>query len=117
VWRLQTDDGDATSIRAFDDHMMLVNMSVWESIELLAAFTYRSPHRDVLGRRREWFEKPVDAYLVLWWIPAGTLPTVDDAKARLEWLRRDGPSPEAFTLRSPFPSPDGHQAGRDAHIP
>jgi heme-degrading monooxygenase HmoA len=111
VWRLQTDAGDATAIRAFEDEMLLVNMSVWESIEALAEFTYRTPHRDVMRRRRQWFERLAGAYLVLWWIPAGTLPAVADAKARLETLRRNGPSPDAFTFRSPFPSPEAWRVG------
>lgn len=85
--------------------MMLVNMSVWESIETLAAFTYSTAHRDVMRRRRRWFERLADAFLVLWWIRAGTLPTMSDAKASLERLRRNGPSREAFTFRSPFPAP------------
>ena len=106
VWRLQTEAGDATAIRAFEDDMLLLNMSVWESIEALAEFTYRTTHRDVMRRRREWFERLADAYLVLWWVPAGTLPTVVEARARLEVLRRDGPTPRAFTFRSPFPPPD-----------
>ena len=106
VWRLETDEGDATSIRAFDDDMLLINMSVWESIETLAEFVYRSAHRDVMRQRSQWFEKMADAYMVLWWIPAGTLPTTTDAKTRLELLRRDGPSPDAFTFRSPFPPPN-----------
>jgi len=106
VWRLETEDGDATAIRAFDDDMLLINMSVWESIDALAAFVYRSAHRDVMRHRGQWFEKFPDQYLVLWWIPTGTLPTLADAKDRLDMLRRDGPSPEAFTFRSPFPSPD-----------
>ena len=110
VWRLQTEAGDATAIRAFEDDMLLLNMSVWESIEALAEFTYRTPHRDVLRRRRRWFERLAEAYMVLWWIPADTLPTVADAKGRLEKLRRDGPSPEAFTFQSPFPSPDASRA-------
>ena len=105
VWRLQTEDGDATAIRAFDDDMLIVNMSVWDSIDALTAFTYTTAHRDVMRQRRQWFEKLADAYLVLWWIPARTLPTVSDAQARLERLRRDGPSAEAFTFRSPFPAP------------
>jgi Domain of unknown function (DUF3291) len=110
VWRLQTEAGDATAIRAFEDDMLLLNMSVWESIEALAEFTYRTPHRDVMRRRRKWFERLADAYLVLWWVPAGTLPTVVEARARLEALRRDGPTPEAFTFQSPFPPPDASRA-------
>jgi heme-degrading monooxygenase HmoA len=103
VWRLQTEDGDATAIRPFDDDRIMVNLSVWESIEALSAFTYSTTHRDVMRRRRQWFEKVDDAYLVLWWVPSGTVPTISDAKARLEHLRRHGPSAEAFTFRSPFP--------------
>jgi Domain of unknown function (DUF3291) len=110
VWRLQTEAGDATAIRAFEDDMLLLNMSVWESIEALAEFTYRTPHRDVMRRRREWFERLADAYLVLWWVPTGTLPTVVEARERLEALRRDGPTPDAFTFRSPFPPPDASRA-------
>ncbi|MEO8694027.1 MAG: DUF3291 domain-containing protein [Acidimicrobiales bacterium] len=106
VWRLETEDGNATSIRAFDDHMLLMNMSVWESIDSLADFVYRSAHRDVVRQRGQWFEKMSEAYMVLWWIPAGTIPTETDAKVRLDILRRDGPSPAAFTFRSPFSSPD-----------
>jgi heme-degrading monooxygenase HmoA len=110
VWRLQTEAGDATAIRAFEDDMLLLNMSVWESIEALAEFTYRTPHRDVMRHRREWFERLADAYLVLWWVPAGTLPTITDAVDRLWTLRRDGPTAEAFTFRSPFPPPDASRA-------
>ena len=110
VWRLETDDGDATSIRAFDDDMLLINMSVWESIDALAEFVYRTPHRDIMRRRAQFFERPVDAFLVLWWIPAGTLPTINDAKRRLETLRRDGPTAGAFTFRSPFSAPDDTSA-------
>lgn len=106
IWRLQTEDGDATAIRAFDDDMLIMNMSVWESLDALGAFVYRSTHRDVMRGRRQWFEKFADAFLVLWWIPANTYPLVADAKVRLELLRAHGPSPEAFTFRSPFPSPD-----------
>jgi hypothetical protein len=106
VWRLQTEDGDATAIRIFDDDMAIVNMSVWENIDALGNFVYRSAHRDVMRRRREWFEKPTEAYMVLWWIPAETLPTVSDAQLRFETLRRDGPGPEAFTFRTPQLPPD-----------
>jgi hypothetical protein len=106
VWRLQTEDGDATAIRAFDDDMLLVNMSVWESVEALADFVYRSDHVAVMRRRREFFERMAEAFMVLWWVPAGHRPSVDEAKDRLERLRRDGPTSEAFTFRSPFPAPD-----------
>ena len=105
VWRLQTEDGDATAIRPFDDDRILVNMSVWESIEALGRFVFESRHLEVLRRRREWFEKMAEAYLALWWIPAGTIPTIADAKTRLICLRQHGPTPFAFTFREPFPAP------------
>ena len=105
VWRLQTEEGNATSIHVFDDEMIILNMSVWESVEALSEFTYRSDHRHIMARRREFFERPSDLYLVLWWIPAGTVPTPQDGVARLELLRRTGPSPDAFTFKSPFPPP------------
>ena len=103
VWRLQTDDGDATAVRAFDDDLLIVNMSVWESAEALADFTYRSGHLAVMRRRREWFEAMAEAHLVLWWVPAGHIPDVEEAKQRLDLLRRTGPSPDAFTFRAMYP--------------
>ncbi len=106
VWRLQDDDGDATSIKAFGDDRLVVNMSVWESLAALRSFVYSSgPHLDVMRRRREWFEQLGELYLVLWWLPAGRLPTVADAEERLELLRAIGPSPEAFSFRTHFPPP------------
>src|SRR5919198_2764622 len=56
VWRLQTDEGTATAVRPFEDERLLINMSVWESLEALADFVYRSAHTPVMRRRREWFE-------------------------------------------------------------
>jgi len=107
VWRLQTDDGDATGISAFGDDRLVVNMSVWESLEALRAFVYgERGHLSVMRRRREWFERMAEAYLVLWWLPAGELPTIADAEERLALLRAMGPSPDAFTFRRHFPPPD-----------
>jgi hypothetical protein len=104
VWRLQTEAGDATTLRIFDDDWLIVNMSVWESLEALRNYVYRSPHADVLRRRQEWFERMVEAYVALWWIEAGTLPTLTDAQDRLLVLRAEGPTPYAFTLKEPYPS-------------
>ena len=102
VWRLQTEDGDATGIRGFGDDRLIVNMSVWESLEALRAFVYSNrAHLDVLRRRREWFER-MDFHLVLWWVPAGHRPTVGEAEERLDLLRACGPGPDAFTFRSVY---------------
>jgi uncharacterized protein DUF3291 len=112
VWRLQTEDGDATALRAFEDDAegadggILINMSVWESVEALAAFVYGDAHRAVLRRRREWFEQLRDLYMVAWWVPRGHIPTINEAEDRLKYLRRHGPTPHAFTLKVHFPPPE-----------
>ncbi len=117
VWRLQTEDGDATALRAFEDDAegadggILINMSVWESVEALAAFVYGDAHRAVLRRRREWFEQLRDLYMVAWWVPRGHIPTITEAEDRLKHLRRHGPTPHAFTLKVHFPPPESTEAG------
>jgi hypothetical protein len=106
VWRLQTEDGNATAIRPVDDDELLaINMSVWESVEALADFVYRSEHVAFMRRRREWFEQFGTSYQALWWVPAGTIPTVPEAMGRIAQLDRDGPTPTAFTFRHRFGSP------------
>jgi Domain of unknown function (DUF3291) len=105
VWRLQTESGDATAVRAFDDPLLIVNLTVWESVEALEAFAYReASHLAVLRRRREWFERPAEAATALWWVPAGHVPTLDEALDRLAVLRARGPSRDAFTFRERFPA-------------
>jgi len=111
VWRLQTEDGDATAVRGFEPDAVgaaggvIINMSVWESVEALAAYAYGDEHIAVLRRRREWFERMTHAHLVLWWIPRGHIPTVSEAEDRLDHLRAHGPTAHAFTLRQHFPPP------------
>jgi Domain of unknown function (DUF3291) len=102
VWRLQTDAGDATSIRPTEDDLFLINMSVWSSLETLRAFVYTTAHVQVLRQRRAWFEQLATSHMVLWWVPAGHIPTIDEALRRLDRLRQDGPTPAAFTFRTPF---------------
>jgi uncharacterized protein DUF3291 len=105
VWRFQGDGNNAIDIQAFDDPNIAVNMSVWADLDSLAAFAYRNEaHRLIMRRRREWFEQ-MEFYLVLWWVEEGAVPTVEEAKARLELLRRKGPSAEAFTFKQPFAAP------------
>ena len=103
VWRLQSASGNATDILVSEDPRALVNMSVWSSVESLFTFVYRSGHTAVMRRRREWFETPAQAHQVLWWIPAGHIPTIAEALERLEQLRREGPSERAFTFSRHYP--------------
>ena len=106
VWRLQTEEGNATALHPIDDdELVAINMSVWESIEALADYVYRSDHTAFLRRRREWFERYGKVYLVLWWIPAGHIPSIDEALARLDDLEVVGPTREAFTFATRFASP------------
>jgi hypothetical protein len=105
VWRLQDDAGDATSIRISEDAQLIVNLSVWESLEDLWQFVYDSGHIDVMRRRREWMERLAEAHLALFWIPAGSIPSVDEALARLDHLRAHGPTQHAFTFKHHFPPP------------
>ncbi len=105
VWRLQTDDGDATALRPFGEDT-IVNLSVWEDLESLRNYVYKSAHVEILRRRNEWFEKTRDAHLVLWWIEAGHIPTTDEARERLDILGAEGPTQRAFTFGSPFPPLD-----------
>lgn len=102
VWRLQDESGDATSIDPFGDELEIINLSVWESIDALADFTYRTGHVEFLRRRRDFFESPPAPSLCLWWIAEGTIPTVEDAVVRLMHLRLHGPTRTAFTFRHRF---------------
>jgi hypothetical protein len=106
VWRLQTEAGDATAIRPFENENMAINMSVWRDIESLLQFVYHSSHTEIMRRRREWFERMSEAYLVLWWVPGGQRPTLEQAIARLEALRQHGPHAQAFNFSKVFPPPD-----------
>jgi hypothetical protein len=102
VWRLQTEAGDATSLRPYDDDRVIVNMSVWESAQALKDFVYRSHHVQLIKQKAQWFHRPTLPVYALWWIPAGTLPTVEEAKQRLDHLQAAGDSPFAFSFARLF---------------
>jgi hypothetical protein len=105
VWRLTGDGNDATDIQAFADPNVIVNMSIRTDLEALVAFVYReSAHRDIMRRRREWFER-LDFFMALWWVPAGHRPSLDEGLARLDLLTRLGPTPNAFLFTRPFGPP------------
>lgn len=104
VWRLTGEGNNATDIRPFDDDpMMAINMSVWTDLASLGAYVYRSDHVSIMRRRREFFEVPTEAFMTLWWVPAGHVPSVAEGIDRLERFRRHGPTPFAFSFRQPFP--------------
>ncbi|MHA6765675.1 DUF3291 domain-containing protein [Streptacidiphilus sp. PAMC 29251] len=111
VWRLVDDQGeDSTSLRPDgEDDMLLINCSVWESVQALKDFTYRSGHLRVLGRRREWFARTSEHHQALWWVPVGHRPTTAEAMERIALLREHGEGPDAFTFRNPHPAPTSAQ--------
>jgi hypothetical protein len=103
IWRLKTDSGNATDIRAYENPKMLVNVSVWQTVEELKDYVYRSLHGEFFSRRRHWFEKYDGKHFAMWWIRVGHLPTVAEGKAKLEYLTLHGESQEAFTFAKPYP--------------
>ena len=111
VWRLQTEEGNATAIRPYPANKnMAVNLSVWTDADSLRRFVFQSAHVEIMRRRAEWFLKMDEAFLVLWWVPKGHRPPIEEAKAKLELLRRKGATPDAFTFRQAYPPPDAPQA-------
>jgi hypothetical protein len=106
VWRLKGAGGSSSELQLTDDPLLLVNLTVWASAEALFDFTYRSDHRAVLKRRLDWFERREGPAVVLWWQPAGVIPSADEAFRRLARREALGPTPEAFTFKDRFPPPD-----------
>jgi hypothetical protein len=121
VWRLQTEDGDATAVRPYPGEDILINLSVWADLDALRRYVYRSDHAGVMRRRREWFERFEGVFVALWWVPAGHRPSVAEAVERLAHLEAHGPTPHAFSFAQPFDrlgAPEGRdRATRDDGCP
>src|ERR1700731_3800104 len=106
VWRLQTSEGNATSLRPYEDDLILVNLSLWASLEQYAAFVYKSRHRQVMQQRHQWFQRFDGPYTTLWWVLPNHIPTAEEAKERLEFLRIHGETAYAFSLKKSFAMPE-----------
>ena len=113
VWRLIVNDGNATYLRPFGDPRMLLNMSVWRTVEELRSFVFQTVHKELLRQRHAWFEKLTEVYTALWWVPTGHIPSVDEAKRRLAHLEANGPTQFAFTFQSVFQPDEQFQLGID----
>ena len=101
VWRYIDSSGNSTATRPYaGDPRMAINLSVWESVEALERFVWQTVHKRFYGRRPEWFEHLGESYFVMWWVPAGHRPTVEEAVERLEHLKTHGPSDHAFGWES-----------------
>jgi heme-degrading monooxygenase HmoA len=105
VWRLQSESGNATDIAYNDDPSMMVNLSVWESVEALRAFTYHSHHLEIFRQRAAWFEKLDRPSYCLWWVPSGRIPSVAEGRERLEHYQQHGPTEYSFWFQQLFPAP------------
>jgi len=113
VWRLKGEENSAEYLRPYADDRIIFNLSVWDSVEALQNFVYKSMHREVLKQRKDWFEHFHGAYVALWWVPAGHFPSVDEAKKRLAHLDANGPSQFAFTFKNVFAPDDEFQSAID----
>ena len=111
VWRLQTEVGNATALRPYNDERVLLNMSVWATLEDLRQYVYRSAHRELLAQRKDWFDPFEKPYLALWWVPAGHIPSVAEGTQRLARLQASGETAEAFTFKQSFAAPQTDDAG------
>jgi len=105
VWRLKDDSGNATNFQPYDDPRIIINLSVWENVDTLFEFVYKTAHTEVMQRRYDWFEKPQSPHMAMWWTPADEHPTTLDGTSRLLHLAQFGPSGSAFTFKQRFPAP------------
>ena len=111
VWRLKDESGDATELRYFDDPLVIVNMSVWEDVASLKHYTYNTMHVEVFKQRKQWFELFGKPHFVMWWIPAGHVPSAQEAQEKLEYIHTNGPSADAFNFSKTFDPPQAEPAG------
>jgi len=105
VWRLQTEEGDATGIKAYDDQQMVINLTVWQDIDSLKHYVYQSAHIELIQDRKRWFSKMESMQLALWWVPIGHIPSIEEGKNKLDLLQSDGVSERVFTFAKPYPCP------------
>jgi heme-degrading monooxygenase HmoA len=105
AWRLESDEGEGNAVRQIHDPQLLLNLSVWESIDALRAFYLAAPHGEFLRRRATWFERARHPYLALWWVAHGHHPSLEEATQRLAMVSEDGPTDSSFDFAHPFPMP------------
>ena len=105
VWRLKDESNNATNLNPYDDEQVIINLSVWQNIEKLEHYVYKTFHTDFIKRRREWFQTYGEVHTAMWWIPQGQFPTVEEAVEKLDHLKRNGASSLVFDFRNRFPQP------------
>jgi len=105
IWRWESGSIDSSVVDVFGDPQLLVNLSVWKSVEALKHFVYKTIHIELIRDKAAWVDKMPDMHQVVWWVPEGHIPSVAEAKQKLDYLRKNGPSEAAFTMAHPFPMP------------
>ncbi len=105
IWRLKDAENNATSFNPYNDEQVIINISVWENIETLERFMYKTLHSDFLKRRKEWFQKFGKAYFAMWWVPEGHYPTIQEAVDKLDYLQKNGASNLVFDFKNKYPMP------------
>ena len=105
VWRLKDENNNATHLNPYNDEQVIINISVWETIEDLEFYVYKTFHTDFLRRRKEWFQTYGKAYTAMWWVPAGQFPSIAEATEKLDYLQKNGPSALVFNFKNKFPHP------------
>ncbi|WP_036196125.1 DUF3291 domain-containing protein [Maribacter antarcticus] len=105
VWRLKDENNDATNFNPYNDEQVIINVSLWETIESLEMFVYKTFHTDFLKKRKEWFHSYGKVYTAMWWIPKGEFPTIQEAVKKLDYLQKNGSSQVAFNFRNKFSKP------------
>ncbi|MDQ7050802.1 MAG: DUF3291 domain-containing protein [Enterobacterales bacterium] len=106
IWRLKTEQGDATGINAFEDDRLIINLSLWNNLDSLKHYVYQSVHIDLIQDKKHWFNKIKPAHLALWWIPEGCIPSIEQGKQKLQYLQNHGASASVFTFAKPYPHPE-----------
>jgi hypothetical protein len=102
IWRLQTEDGDSTGIRAFSDPNLIINMSVLKDIKSLNSYVYKSAHVELIRDRQAWFNKMLESQIALWWVPVGHIPSIEEGKQKLDLLDKNRPNENVFTFAKTF---------------
>lgn len=106
IWRFKDESNNATSFNPYNDEQVIINISVWDSIEHLENYMYKTLHSEFLKRRREWFHRFGKVYTAMWWIPCGQFPTVQEAVNNLEYLQKNGATEKVFDFKTKFICPD-----------
>ena len=106
VWRLKDESNNATNINPYDDEQVIINISVWQSIEALENYMYKTLHVGFLKRRKEWFQSYGKVYTAMWWIPAGQFPTLQQAVDNLDYLQKNGATEKVFDFKRKFLAPE-----------